>query len=94
MKKIAAFLSSALLVGILAGCSDNSTDSAPESTVTSSLASSSSQEQAEQTKIEKALALIHTFVSGDTQTARDLLTKIISSTIWLMLPARMPLSVL
>ena len=73
MKKIAAFLSSALLVGILAGCSDNSTDSAPESTVTSSLASSSSQEQAEQTKIEKALALIHTFASGDTQTARDLL---------------------
>ncbi len=60
MKKIiAAILSLALLTGILAACSSSSETSAAE--------------PEEQTNIEKALALIGTFASGDTETARALL---------------------
>ena len=60
MKKIiAAILSLALLIGILAACSSSSETSAAE--------------PEEQTNIEKALALIGTFASGDTETARALL---------------------
>lgn len=70
MKKIiAAFLSLALLTGVLAGCSNN-TDTPSNN---SSAPESSSSEQAEQTNIDKALALINTFASGDTETARELL---------------------
>ena len=60
MKKIiAAILSLALLIGILAACSSSSETSAAE--------------PEEQTNIEKALALIGIFASGDTETARTLL---------------------
>ena len=60
MKKIiAAILSLALLIGILAACSSSSETSAAE--------------PEEQTNIEKALALIGIFASGDTETARALL---------------------
>ena len=60
MKKIiAAILSLALLIGILAACSSSSETSAAE--------------PEEQTNIEKALALIGIFASGDKETARALL---------------------
>ena len=72
MKKIiAAFLSLALLTGVLAGCSDNNTDT--PSNNSPSVSEPSSSEQTEQSNIDKALALINTFASGDTETARDLL---------------------
>ena len=77
MKK---FISSALALtlasSILAGCSSTAAStsapsSAPESSAPSSQVESSTQE--EQTNTEKALALIGTFASGDTETARELL---------------------
>lgn len=59
MKKIiAAFLSLALLTGVLAGCSDNNTDT--PSNNSPSVSEPSSSEQTEQSNIDKALALINT----------------------------------
>ena len=77
MKK---FISSAvaltLIASVLAGCSSNTASTsdpgfAPESSTPSSQVESNTQE--EQTNTEKALALIGTFASGDTETARELL---------------------
>ena len=79
MKKIiAAILSLALLTGILAACSSSSAETSAASptvsgTETPSEPETPAAEQEEQTNIEKALALIGTFASGDTETARALL---------------------
>ena len=77
MKKfISSALALTLIASALAGCSSNTAStsdsgSAPESSTPSSQAESNTQ--AEQTNTEKALALIGTFASGDTDTARELL---------------------
>ena len=77
MKKfISSALALTLIASVLAGCSSNTTStsdpgSAPESSTPSSQVESNTQE--EQTNTEKALALIGTFASGDTETARELL---------------------
>ena len=77
MKKfVSSALALTLIASVLAGCSSNTTStsdpgSAPESSTPSSQVESNTQE--EQTNTEKALALIGTFASGDTETARDLL---------------------
>ena len=77
MKKfISSALALTLIASVLAGCSSNTAStsdpgSAPESSTPSSQVESNTQ--AEQTNTEKALALIGTFASGDTETARELL---------------------
>lgn len=75
MKKfLSGALALTLAASMLAGCSSNTASnpgSAPESSSTGSQAESSTP--AEQTNTDKALALISTFASGDTDTARDLL---------------------
>ena len=77
MKKfISSVLALTLIASVLAGCASNTTStsdpgSAPESSTPSSQVESNTQE--EQTNTEKALALIGTFASGDTETARELL---------------------
>ena len=77
MKKfISSVLALTLIASVLARCSSNTTStsdpgSASESSTPSSQVESNTQE--EQTNTEKALALIGTFASGDTETARELL---------------------
>ena len=77
MKKfISSVFALTLIASVLAGCSSNTTStsdsgSASESSTPSSQVESNTQE--EQTNTEKALALIGTFASGDTETARELL---------------------
>ena len=77
MKKfVSSALALTLIASVLVGCSSNTTStsdpgSAPESSTPSSQVESNTQE--EQTNTEKALALIGTFASGDTETARELL---------------------
>ena len=77
MKKfISSALALTLIASILAGCSSNTAStsdpgSAPGSSKPSSQVESNTQE--EQTNTEKALALIGTFASGDTESARELL---------------------
>lgn len=77
MKKfISSVLALTLIASVLAGCASNTTStsdpgSASESSTPSSQVESNTQE--EQTNTEKALALINTFASGDTETARELL---------------------
>ena len=78
MKKlIAATIATLLTTGILTGCAGAASGStAPSSTAASSAASASasvSEAAAEETQIDKALALINTFATGDTETARSLL---------------------
>ncbi len=70
-KMIATCLSLAVFTGAVAGCSANTTEDTAESL--SSVSVSSSEKQTEQTNMDKALALIHTFATGDTETARTLL---------------------
>ena len=80
MKKlIAATIATLLTTGILSGCAGAASGStAPSSTAASSAASESasvSEAAAEETQIDKALALINTFTTGDTETARSLLAE-------------------
>lgn len=76
MKKLfAIILSLSLAAAMLAGCSgiatSAETSSAPEPS--SEQTAAPEQEPVEQSQIEKALALINTFSTGDTDTARELL---------------------
>ena len=68
MKKvIALFLTLAMMVGVLAGCGGttfNDASSTPDAAETT-----------QQTQTEKALALINTFATGDTETAASLLAE-------------------
>lgn len=68
MKKvIALFLTLAMMVGVLAGCggtTSNDASSTPDAA-----------EITQQTQTEKALALINTFATGDTETAASLLAE-------------------
>ena len=68
MKKvIALFLTLAMMVGVLAGCggtTSNDASSTPDAAETT-----------QQTQTEKALALINTFATGDTETAASLLAE-------------------
>lgn len=71
MKKLlSAALACAMLAGVLTGCSNTAEPPADSTTAGSGTAAA---EPAEQSKIDKALALIGTFASGDTETAKDLL---------------------
>lgn len=85
MKKyLSAILACTLLASVMAGCYNNNAPSTSESSsaVSESQSSepteavtseSSTPEQTEQSQIDKALALINTFASGDTETAHELL---------------------
>ncbi len=85
MKKyLSAILACTLLASVTAGCSSNNTASSSEPSSAASesqsseptetvISESSAPEQTEQSQIDKALALINTFASGDTETARELL---------------------
>lgn len=77
MKKlIAATIATLLTTGILTGCAGAaSASTAPSSTAASAASESASVSEAaaEETQIDKALALINTFATGDTDTARSLL---------------------
>ena len=68
MKKvIALFLTLAMMVGVLAGCggtTSNDASSTPDAAETT-----------QQTQTEKALALINTYATGDTETAASLLAE-------------------
>ena len=85
MKKyLSAILACTLLASVTVGCSSNNTASSSEPSSAASesqsseptetvISESSAPEQTEQSQIDKALALINTFASGDTETARELL---------------------
>lgn len=84
MKKeqlIAGILTLTMGVGVLSGCSDNtdnetvSQETTAESTISESseTESAETEQSAEQTNIDKALELINTFATGDTETAQELL---------------------
>lgn len=80
MKKIITLLLTATLtMTALAGCStsSNNTDNTAGNTASSSVAATQETETAktEQTQTEKALALIDTFATGDTNTAKELLAE-------------------
>lgn len=84
MKKIITLLLTATLsMTALAGCStssnnaDNTADNTAGNTASSSVAATQETEMAktEQTQTEKALALIDTFATGDTDTAKELLAE-------------------
>ena len=73
---IVGILSLSLAVAMLAGCSNNTTPTTepsgtPETTATQP--SEPAEQPMEQSQIDKALALIGTFASGDTATASELL---------------------
>ena len=71
MKKIISLLLACTMMGtVLAGCAN---DTASETTNESATASQETSVPQEESKIDKALSLIHTFASGDTETARELL---------------------
>lgn len=79
MKKlIAGILSLSIAAAILAGCSSNANTTSPtepSSTPETSVTQSNElvEQPVEQSQIDKALALIDTFATGDTETARELL---------------------
>lgn len=75
MKKlIATILSAALVTASLAGCSAGNTENTGSTApVDSNVTVSEPDVTAEQSQTEKALALIGTFASGDTEAARSLL---------------------
>ena len=68
MKKvIALFLTLAMMVGVLAGCGGTTSHDASSTP--------DAAETTQQTQTEKALALINTFATGDTETAASLLAE-------------------
>lgn len=80
MKKyIYTVLACALLTGSMVGCSGSNTgassaqSSASDERIEMTAPESSDAEQAEQSNIDRALELINTFATGDTETARSLL---------------------
>ena len=70
MKKLIVFLTTAaLMMAAFAGCSNKANKDDGK------IPDTSGTQQVEQTQIEKALALINTFASGDTETAKNLLAE-------------------
>ena len=86
MKKILSLALALAMIGTaLTGCGskDAATKTPAENT------QQTAPVQQEQSQTEKALALINTFATGDTDTARSLLADGTSSTIWHTAPVRM-----
>ena len=84
MKKILSLTMALAMLGTaLTGCGS-------KDAVTKTPAENTRQEQ---TQTEKALALINTFATGDTDTPAACWRMATSSTIWHTAPVRMPLSV-
>ncbi|MCI8872799.1 MAG: SnoaL-like domain-containing protein [Lachnospiraceae bacterium] len=79
MKKLTvAFFTLALTAALLAGCSNDTTNETTPSETSNTQQTEqeqTQQEQTEQTQTEKALALINTFATGDTETAKSLLAE-------------------
>ena len=89
MKKILSLTMALAMLGTaLTGCGskDAATKTPAENT------QQTAPVQQEQSQTEKALALINTFATGDTDTARSLLRMATSSTIWHTAPVRTPSS--
>lgn len=68
-KMIAVLMSLTLIAAVFTGCSNKSNNG------NSGTPETSAAQQAEQTQTEKALALINTFATGDTETAKSLLAE-------------------
>lgn len=68
-KMIAVLMSLTLIAAVFTGCSNKSNND------NSSTPETSAAQQMEQTQTEKALALINTFATGDTETAKSLLAE-------------------
>ena len=76
MKKIITLLLTATLtMTALAGCSTSSNNADNTASSTSATTQETESTKTEQTQIEKALALIDTFATGDTDTAKELLAE-------------------
>ena len=76
MKKIITLLLTATLtMTALAGCSTSSNNADNTASSTSATTQETESTKAEQTQTEKALALIDTFATGDTDTAKELLAE-------------------
>lgn len=76
MKKIITLLITATLtMTALAGCSTSSNNADNTASSNSATTQETESTKTEQTQIEKALALIDTFATGDTDTAKELLAE-------------------
>lgn len=76
MKKfITLFLTATLTMTALAGCSTSSNNAGNTASSTSATTQETESTKTEQTQTEKALALIDTFATGDTDTAKELLAE-------------------
>ena len=76
MKKIITLLLTATLtMTALAGCSTSSNNADNTASSTSATTQETESTKTEQTQTEKALALIDTFATGDTDTAKELLAE-------------------
>lgn len=76
MKKIITLLLTATLtMTALAGCSTSGNNAGNTASSTSATTQETESTKAEQTQTEKALALIDTFATGDTDTAKELLAE-------------------
>ena len=76
MKKIITLLLTATLtMTALAGCSTSSNNADNTASSNSATTQETESTKTEQTQIEKALALIDTFATGDTDTAKELLAE-------------------
>lgn len=76
MKKIIAVLLTLTLgAAILTGCSGNNANENTTPAASNAEQTETEQTETEQTQTEKALALINTFATGDTETAKSLLAE-------------------
>ena len=76
MKKIITLLLTATLtMTALAGCSTSSNNADNTASSTSATTQETESTKTEQTQTEKALALIDTFATGDTDIAKELLAE-------------------
>ena len=72
-KATALFLSLTVAAGVLAGCGSTTDQEADTATPETSTTTPAQDTQTAESNVDKALALINTFATGDTDTARSLL---------------------
>ena len=73
-KATALFLSLTVAAGVLAGCGSTTDQEADTATPETSTTTPAQDTQTAESNVDKALALINTFATGDTDTARSLLS--------------------
>ena len=72
-KATALFLSLTVAAGVLAGCGSTTDQEADTATPETSTTTPAQDTQTAESNVDKALALINTFATGDTETAAQLL---------------------